>query len=88
MDRFLKRSAPTSSSAYSSSPVKKPALASKQGSVSASVRVAEFGKHTFYADDGKLFCKCCNAVVDHVRKNTVYRHIKSKVLYRYNYIIL
>ena len=53
---------------------KKRSAASKQGNVSASVRIAEFGKATFYADNGKLFCRPCNVVVDHVRKN---RYVRS-----------
>ena len=50
---------------------KKPRPPSKQGNVSADIRVAEFGRHLFYADGGKLFCIPCNLVVDHHRKNTV-----------------
>ena len=78
MDRFLKR--PCSSNLSSHSPAaKKPMVSSKQGSVSAAIRVAEFGRDKFYVDAGRLFCKYCNVVVDHV-KNTVDRHLKSKVL--------
>ena len=41
---------------------------SKQGNVTASVRVAEFGKAKFYADsdNGKLFCRACNFVIDYI----------------------
>ena len=52
----------------------------KQGNVPASVRVAEFGKKLFYEDSGKLFCRPCNLVVDHYRKHTVAKHLKSKVI--------
>ena len=84
MDRFLlKRSYPSSSGSGEPSstqpPSKRPSIASKQGNVSALVRVAEFGKDKFYADVGKLFCRACNVVVEHVRKNTVERHLTRKV---------
>ena len=53
-------------------------VAGKQRNVSAAVRVAEFGKDIFFVDDGKLFCRACNEVVDHIRKNTVERHLKRQ----------
>ena len=59
-------------------PSKKPTVDAKQGNVSAAVRVAEFGKDKFFVDDGKLFCRACNEVVDHIRKNTVERHLKRQ----------
>ena len=59
---------------------KKPRSCSKQGNVTASVRVAQFGKKLFYEDSGKLFCRPCNLVVDHYRKDTVAKHLKSKVI--------
>ena len=37
---------------------------SKQGNVTASVRVTEFGKADI--DNGKLFCRDCNIVIDHI----------------------
>ena len=78
MDRFLsKRSLGLSS--VSQPPSKKPSPAAKQGKVSASVRVAEFGRDKFYADGGKLFCRACNVVIEHTRKNTVERHLTRKV---------
>ena len=49
--------------------------------MTASVRVAEFGKKLFYEDSGKLFCRPCNLVVDHYRKDTVAKHLKSKVIF-------
>ena len=36
---------------------------SKQGNVSADIRVTEFGRHFFHADGGKLFCKPYTLVV-------------------------
>ena len=43
------------------------------------VRVAEFGKDTFYADAGRLFCRPCNLVVDHIRKHTVKNHVLKSI---------
>lgn len=81
MDRFLinKRPVSVSPSRSSSSLNKKPRLCAKQGNVSAADRVAEFGKHLFYADGGKLFCRPCNFVVDHFRKDSATKHVNSKV---------
>ena len=76
MDRFLSKR-PLSS--VSQLPSKKPSPAAKQGKVSASVRVAEFGQDEFYADGGKLFCRACNVVIVHTRKNTVQRHLTREV---------
>ena len=56
-------------------------MIAKQGNVTNIVRVAESGKDTFYADAGRLFCRPCNLVVDHIRKHTVKKHTK-KHLYR------
>ena len=78
MDRFLSKR-PLNADVVCQPPLKKPSLAAKQGKVSALVRVAEFGRDKFFADDGKLFCRACNVVIDHTRKNTVERHLKSKV---------
>ena len=44
------------------------------------VRVAEFGTKRFYADDGKLFCRFCNLILDHYWKDTVTKHMNSKVI--------
>ena len=77
MDRFLKRATPSSSPAAAPS-AKRPATAAKQGCKTAAQRAFEFGKTTFYADGGKLFCRSCNVVVDHFRKDTVEKHVKSK----------
>ena len=83
MDRFLNSNANKMSRSDSDEVTpasKKPLSCSKQGNVPASVRVAEFGKKLFYEDSGKLFCRPCNLVVDHYRKNTVAKHLKSKVI--------
>ena len=78
MDRFLLSRPNSSSNSRQSSPTqspsRRPSAAAKQGKVSALVRVAEFGRDKFYADGGKLFCRACNVVVEHVRKCTVQRH--------------
>ena len=34
---------------------------------------------THFTDNGRLYCRPYNIIVDHVRKNTVYRHWKSYV---------
>ena len=75
MDRFVKRPADKPAGPSSSKRSKQ----AKQGNVTALTRVAEFGKSSFYADNGKLFCRACNLVVDHTRKNTLTRHLESKV---------
>ena len=80
MDRFLSKRPPSANdNVLSQPPCKKPSPAAKQGKVSASVRVAEFGRDKFYADGDKLFCRACNVVIEHTRKNTVERHLKRKV---------
>ena len=70
------RTAPPSSSPPPSP--KRPAVEAKQGCITAAARAIEFGKTNFYADGGKLFCKSCNVVVNHIRKDTIDKHIKSK----------
>ena len=83
MDCFVKRSYPNSGGSGSWSPQppsKKPPVAAKQENVSAAVRLAEFGKDKFFVDDGKLFCRACNKVVDYICKNTVERHLKRQVI--------
>ena len=70
MDRFLSKR-PPNANVVSQPPSKKPSPAAKQGKVSALVRVAEFGRDKFYADGDKLFCRACNVVIEHTRKNTV-----------------
>ena len=81
MDRFLNSNANKRSDSDEVTPAsKKPRSCSKQGNVPASVRVAEFGKKLFYEDSGKLSCRPCNLVVDHYRKHTVAKHLKSKVI--------
>ena len=78
MDRFLSQRT-TLEQRASQPPCKKPKPAAKQGKVSALVRVAEFGADKFFADNVKLFCRSCNIVIEHTRKNTVERHLKGKV---------
>ena len=82
MDRFLSkrpRSASDSSEPRATQPPsKKPTPAAKQGNISALVRVAEFGSDKFYADSGKLFCRACNVVIEHTRKNTVEKHLENE----------
>ena len=73
MDRFLK---PPSSSPPPSP--KLPAVGAKEGCITAAARAIKFGKANFYADGGKLVCKSCNVVVDHIGKDTIDKHIKSK----------
>ena len=77
MDRFLSKRPQLSS--VSQPPSKKPSPAAKQGKVTASVRVAEFGRDKFYADGGKLFCRASNVVMVHTLKNIVQRHFTRKV---------
>ena len=74
MDRFLKRSTPDPPR----TPSPKPSKAAKQGNVTAVQRAAEFGA-TFYADGGKLFCRPCNSVVNHIRKSIIDNYLASKV---------
>ena len=74
MERFLKRAAPTASGSLSP-----PSKKSKQGQVTAAQRAREYGSTKFYADGGKLFCRPCNVVVDHIRKFVIDQHLKSKV---------
>ena len=83
MDRFLisnayKRSRSNSDEVMLVS--KKPRTCSKQGIVTAAIRIAEFWKKLFYADGGKLFYRPCNLVVDHYRKDIVAKHLKSEVI--------
>ena len=73
MVRFLSKR-PPDANVVCQPPSKKPSPDAKQGKVSALVRVAEFGRDKFYADGGKLFCRTCNVVIEHTRKNTMERH--------------
>ena len=77
MDRFLKKR-PIDGGCPSSS--KQPSSKkAKQGNVSAAQRAREYASGKFYESGGKLFCRSCNVVVDHVRKSIVDQHLKSKV---------
>ena len=79
MDRFLlKRSIPSSSQ---SPPTKRSKSSAKQGRISAAQRVREYGKDKFNESGGKLFCRACNVVIDHVRKFVLDRYLQSKVCY-------
>ena len=78
MDRFLSKR-PLDANVVCQPSSKKPSPAAKQGKVSALVGVAEFGRDKFYADGGKLFCRACNVVIEHTRKNTVERHLTRNV---------
>ena len=80
MDRFLNSNANKRSRSDSDEVTPASKKPRKQGNVPASVRVAELGKKLFYEDSGKLFCRPCNLVVDHYRKYTVAKHLKSKVI--------
>ena len=50
---------------------------SHKSSKTAKDRAREF-PGIYYEDDGRLFCSLCNLVVDHTRKSTIERHIKSE----------
>ena len=63
MDRFLKR--PADTVLHHPLP-KKPSTASKQGRVTDAVRVTEYGSSEFNAEKGKLFCRPCNMILDHI----------------------
>ena len=79
MDRFLKRSNPSSSTDVLPPAKKRKSASSKQGNISAKMRAAEYALNTFYCDAGRMFCKSCNVLVDHVRKSVVEMHVSSKV---------
>ena len=68
MDKFVKRTPAASN------------VKSKQGYVSAKRRSLdpEF-KSVFHEDNGLLYCKCCNKVVDHVRRDSVVSHCKTSM---------
>ena len=75
MDRFLKRVAPPTSTNVSTHPCKKYKPASKQGDISAAARSRDYEKGTFTVDNGRLYCRTCNVLVEHTRKTTVDRHL-------------
>ena len=81
MDRFLKRSNPSSSTDVLSSAKKGKSASSNQGNIIAVKRAAEYAPSTFYCDAGRMFCKSCNVLVDHVRKSVVETHVGSKVCF-------
>ena len=76
MDRFFKRPVPGPAELPAS---KKPKVSAKQGDIAVQQRCLQYVGGIFYADGGKMFCRCCNVVVDHVRKSVVDVHVKSKV---------
>ena len=80
MDRLLKLPADNS-----------PGISSGKGPAVSICRKAAFGKATFYADSGKLFCRPCYIMIEHAcEKNSVERHLKTRVnkfLYRRKYWI-
>ena len=81
MDRFLKRVAPPSTSTDDSSsthPCKKSKPASKQGNISSAARSRDYEKGTFTVDNGRLYCRTCNILIEHTRKTTVDRHLLTK----------
>ena len=45
--------------------------------VTAKDRAIEFKAAEFYEDGGMLFCRCCNAVVEHIRRSTIVEHQQS-----------
>lgn len=48
-----------------------------EGNVPPEKRARQYSE-VFYADGGKLFCKVCNVVVNHIRKSTCDNHITSR----------
>ena len=89
MDRFLKRPRANELSSPNNCvvPSKKPKPCAKQGDVSAAYRAQEFGSH-FYESGGKLFCRPCNVVVDHVRKSVVSDPHTRDLIYLVNAVII
>ena len=84
MDRFLKRSNPSSSTDVLPPAKKRMSAASKHGNISTKMHAAEYAPTTFiglYCDAGRMFCKCCNVLVDHVRKSVVETHVSSKACF-------
>ena len=65
MDRFLKRSNPSSSTDVLPPAKKRMSAASKHGNISTKMHAAEYAPTTFiglYCDAGRMFCKCCNVL--------------------------
>ena len=81
MDRFLKRSNPSSSTDVLPPAKKRKSAASKQGNISAKMHADEYAHTTLYCDDSRMFCKYCNVLVDHVRKSVVETHVSSKACF-------
>ena len=46
--------------------------------MAASVRVAEFGKATFYADSVKLLYRPCYIVIDHMKELFIFQLHRSQ----------
>ena len=78
MDRYLKL--PPESPARSLTPAKrrKPSDASRQGSVSAAERAARYNEGIFYVENELMYCRVRNTVIEHVRKDTVNKHLTCK----------
>ena len=75
---------PAHLSYYSSPPPKHSATLSPAARQSfRSVRASQYSTKLFHVSGGKLFCRPCNACVDHNRKHTVDTHLKSKISPRY-----
>ncbi|XP_052562030.1 uncharacterized protein LOC120427632 isoform X1 [Culex pipiens pallens] len=42
-------------------------------------RAKQYPKGTLHADEGQLFCTSCNVTLDHTRKATIDKHLKSQI---------
>ena len=76
MDKFVTNVAPPSSDTPRS---KKSKPCAKQCHISAARRAQVYVKGVFNAENGRLYCRTCNTVVDHTRKFIVDRHLESQV---------
>ena len=45
--------------------------------LSCADRVKQHPKGSLHADDGQLFCTCCNVTLDHTRKGSIDRHFQT-----------
>ena len=80
MEKFYSKATPPSQPPPQkpSAKRKKPNAAAKQGHVTASSRASQYVQGTFYSENGLLYCRTCNEVVEHARKTTVNRHLDGK----------